>query len=403
MNTTETGNNFEDRVFSLINELLEKDEFTVPGKRSRIYQKQGYYSESRKGNIITDISIETFLQNAEQYSLLHIIECKYLNKNVAIDDIEEFSSKLSQIGEHNSKGIIASNKGFAKSTINFAKSKKIGLIRIMPSNEYDWINYRKQYGVIDFENDNTEPFLAKIGNKVCNNIADFLMELNVIDFYTQKDKFLNVKYLSLESIKSIADRLLQYDIKTGVALDTEKLIKFLSSKYSIEFKREKIHPIIGKIEFDPLKIVIDTALEENRYRFTLCHEIGHLVLHKNLFTNKADKEDYDYTLSLDNNITDSNTRRIEIQANIFASYLLLPTETFQMEVMKFFILNNISKNYIYLDKQPVNRLLADNLISELSEKFKASRESIRFKLIDTKFLQDTVRISYRQLLGNMRH
>lgn len=273
----------------------------------------------------------------------------------------------------------------------------------MPSNEYDWINYRKQYGVIDFENDNTEPFLAKIGNKVCNNIADLLMQLNVIDFYTQRDKFLKVKYLSLESIKSIADRLLQYDIKTGAALDTEKLIKFLSSRYTIEFKREKIHPIIGKIEFDPLKIVIDTDLEENRYRFTLCHEIGHLVLHQNLFTNKADKEDYDYTLSLDNNITDSNTRRIEIQANIFASYLLLPTETFQMEVMKFFILNNISKNYIYLDKQPVNRLLADNLISELSEIFKASRESIRFKLIDTKFLQDTVRFSYRQLLGNIRH
>jgi hypothetical protein len=209
MNTTKTGNNFEDRVFAIINELLEKDEFTVPGKRSRIYQKRPYYSESRKGEIITDISIETFLPNAEQYSLLNIIECKYLNKNVAIDDIEEFDSKLSQIGKHNAKGIIASNKGFSKSTINFAKSLKIGLVKVKTDNQLDWINYRKEYGIIDFENDETEPFLAKIENKVCNNIADFLLQIKTIDFYNQKDKFLKVKYLTLEDIKSIADRLLK--------------------------------------------------------------------------------------------------------------------------------------------------------------------------------------------------
>jgi Zn-dependent peptidase ImmA (M78 family) len=132
----------------------------------------------------------------------------------------------------------------------------------------------------------------------------------------------------------------------------------------------------------------------------LCHEIGHLVLHKNLLTNIADKEDSEYTLTLNSNITDLNTRRIEIQANIFASYLLLPTDNFLLEVMKFFIRNNISKNYIYLDKQIVNQMLANNLISEMSIKFNASKEAVRLKLIDTDLLRDTTRFSYRKLIEN---
>ncbi|MFY7938794.1 MAG: ImmA/IrrE family metallo-endopeptidase [Flavobacterium sp.] len=402
MNTTKKGNDFEDKVFAIINDLLKKDEFTVHGKRSVIYQKKPYFSENRKSEIVTDISIETFLPKASHYSLLHVIECKYLNKNVAIDDIEEFDSKLTQIGKHNSKGIIASNKGFAKTTINFAKSLKIGLLRIKTDNELDWINYRKNYSTIDFENDTIEPFLSKIENKVSNNIADFLIEIKVIDFYRHKDKFLKVKFLTAEYIKNIADRLLAYDVTTDSALDTEKLIQFISEKYPIEIKKEKIMPLMGKIEFNPLAITIDSTLEDHRFRFTLCHEIGHLVLHKNLFDNKVDKEDNEYTLSLNNNIADLNTRRIEIQANIFASYLLLPTENFLIETMKFFIQNNISKNYIYLDKQPVNQLLANKLISELSSKFNASREAVRLKLIDNDLLRDTTRFSYRRLIENIK-
>ncbi|HEX9980160.1 MAG TPA: ImmA/IrrE family metallo-endopeptidase [Flavobacterium sp.] len=399
MNTTEIGNDFENKVFLLIKELLEKDEFTVPGKRSRIYQKKGYYSENRNSEIITDISIETFLPEATDYSILNIIECKFLNKNVAIDDIEEFDSKLTQIGKHNTKGFIVSNKGFGKTTIKFAKSLKIGLLKIKSNSEFEWINYRKKYEPIDFEKDETEAFLAKAGNKVCNNIADFLIEINAIDFYNQKDKYLTVKYLTADYIKSIVDRILKYDVTNYSALDTKKMIQFINERYSMEIKFERLTPIMGKIEFHPLKIVIDSTLDEHRQRFTLCHEIGHLVLHKKIFENKIErKEDSEYTLSLNNTITDMATRRIEIQANIFASYLLLPSETFLLEVFKFFIQNNISKNYIHLDKQPVNQLLASRLISEMSNKFNTSQEAVRLRLIDTNLLKDTTRFSYRDLL-----
>ncbi|MFV5693040.1 hypothetical protein ACM55K_13520 [Flavobacterium sp. LT1R49] len=62
---------------------------------------------------------------------------------VAVEEIE-FDSKVNQIGRHNTKGIIVTNKGFAKNTINIAKSLKIGLLKVKSDNQLDWIDYRKK-------------------------------------------------------------------------------------------------------------------------------------------------------------------------------------------------------------------------------------------------------------------
>ena len=64
INTVAKGDAFEEIVYTHIKQLLDADNFIVPGKRSYIYRKKGYYSESRKDNIIVDISIETILPEA---------------------------------------------------------------------------------------------------------------------------------------------------------------------------------------------------------------------------------------------------------------------------------------------------------------------------------------------------
>lgn len=53
-----------------------------------------------------------------------------------------------------------------------------------------------------------------------------------------------------------------------------------------------------------------------RNRFDLAHELGHLVLHR----------------SLDHSVLVKNYKEIERQANLFAGYFLLPSETFSYEV-----------------------------------------------------------------------
>lgn len=46
--------------------------------------------------------------------------------------MEEFTSKLQQIGVHGAKGTVASREGFQEGAVTFAKSKKIGLLRLLP-------------------------------------------------------------------------------------------------------------------------------------------------------------------------------------------------------------------------------------------------------------------------------
>lgn len=90
MNTTLKGDIFEKGVFDLISELLENNKFYLNRNNSEIFSKKGYYSNTRQGNIIFDITIESFITNADKYSHLTVFECKDLNKNVSVDDIEEF-------------------------------------------------------------------------------------------------------------------------------------------------------------------------------------------------------------------------------------------------------------------------------------------------------------------------
>jgi len=139
MSTLKKGNDFENKVFGYITTELSNDRLHVLGKRSNAYQKKGYFSKDRQSEIITDISIETFLPDASDYSLLTIIECKDYSSAIPVDDLEEFHSKIQQIAGNNVKAIFATSAALQKSTLNFAKSKKIGVIRYLPDNQVKWI------------------------------------------------------------------------------------------------------------------------------------------------------------------------------------------------------------------------------------------------------------------------
>lgn len=404
MNTTLKGDIFENKVFNLIQELLCNDQFYINRRASKIFAKKAYYSKSRNSNIIFDITIESYMPNAEEYSHLIVFECKNLNKNVSIEDIEEFESKLKQVGEHDIKGFMVSTKGFSKSTINFAKYYKIGLIRIQKDNEIEWINYRKKRNhTINFI-DSTLPFTSFDENNVFDNLADLLLSLNVIDTYIHNEKYISIPFLTIEKIESLTQRLLKYDVSDNNCINTSKLCQFLRERYQIEFITQLLeNNLMGKIEFEPLKITIDSRIDENRFRFTLCHEIGHLILHKKILEEKIyQKQDNNDTLSFHHYLFDSSNRRLEIQANIFANYLLLPEIPFLKEVHRFFKKERINKGFIYLDSQPINIFLTNTLLGLLSVKFKVSKETAKIRLMDLNLLKDNSSFNFKRVLDSLR-
>lgn len=139
MNTVAKGNTFEDKVFKLIEAELNADRLGLTPPQARIFKKKGYFSKERNSEIVVDISIEIWPPNAKNYSLLWVCECKDYSSPVPASDVEEFKAKLDQIAGKNVKGIIASSNSLQKGALDYARSNGIGVIRILPDNQVNWV------------------------------------------------------------------------------------------------------------------------------------------------------------------------------------------------------------------------------------------------------------------------
>lgn len=130
-NSVQKGNALEELVFNRFGKLLRLNKLAVNGSQSKIFQKKGYFSKDRNGDIIVDVVIEAY-DSQSNISFLMIFECKNYSHAVPVNDAEEFVAKLDQIAHANRKGIIVSTKGFQNGTIKYAQSKGLGLYRVLP-------------------------------------------------------------------------------------------------------------------------------------------------------------------------------------------------------------------------------------------------------------------------------
>jgi hypothetical protein len=142
--------------------------------------------------IITDISIETRIANADNYSLLTVIECKDYKGTVPVNDIEEFCSKVEQIAGVNVKAIFVTSSALQIGTLNFAKSKGIGVIRFLPKNQMRWLEHFEWNGEINYTRVEIDEFKSAIlipghqgaerdfygfaGNQIFDNLSVMLSE-----------------------------------------------------------------------------------------------------------------------------------------------------------------------------------------------------------------------------------
>ncbi|MEK7625172.1 MAG: ImmA/IrrE family metallo-endopeptidase [Patescibacteria group bacterium] len=148
-----------------------------------------------------------------------------------------------------------------------------------------------------------------------------------------------------------------------IPLDIEKIIE---QKLEIE-----ILPIPNLLQFcsvnalitsDWSKIYVDNEkYMDDRYltrlRFSLAHEIGHFVLHKELYASfgiKSFENFYKFVESID----DTEYGFIETQANSFAGYLLIPDFALLPEKEKILTGKKLPKG---VDAAMLNNVLADEL------------------------------------------
>lgn len=153
--------------------------------------------------------------------------------------------------------------------------------------------------------------------------------------------------------------------------------------------------ILGRFNFQPREILIDAVLpyDSPRFRWTLCHEIGHLVLHRKLEPKVISTEkrliDTRHELRFIRTATRSELEWIEWQANQFASSMLLP------HAVVYEALADVQKQldiprpgWIYLDSTKHNVSAYFSTLRILSERLNVSRTMLRIRLLNLGVLVD---------------
>jgi Zn-dependent peptidase ImmA (M78 family) len=122
---------------------------------------------------------------------------------------------------------------------------------------------------------------------------------------------------------------------------------------------------------DGKKIIIgiNTRTSRKRQRFSIAHEIGHVVLHP------LNSLIVDHSVRMDwrDDISSLGTNKQEIEANAFGAALLMPHE------MVINCINEYASRTPHLTAGPSGR---DELVSELARKFDVSSEAMGFRLIN---------------------
>ena len=144
------------------------------------------------------------------------------------------------------------------------------------------------------------------------------------------------------------------------------------------------YPILGAFSLNPREIFVDKSIRyEKRFLFVLAHEIGHLILHRNLkfsesWNNKL-TDTHDGSFTSREQITPSYW--LEWQANMFAVSLLLPECTFLLGFLKAqqtLKLPLRQKIYVNGFEKSINEY--QDLVSEMARRYYVSKTMVKIRL-----------------------
>lgn len=291
------------------------------------------------------ISIETY--NSEKFlkehKPSHIIAYEFVDGVLQKNKLNEF------IGQYYDKGVklfIVSSSGMLPDVRALATDKNIGYVLLNPnskmtSEDYilprsieDYTRYQHDLEVLSGAKTMTSPILIMDDSRLTSSMADVLSKHGVV---VKKHRLLDISFISKDEIEKRANAITEKDVEERILMlrSLSTLNKELSIDpffyaessglgHSVEVMEDSFQ--LGCLDVVRNHVILNSTGMNNydRFRFTMAHELGHYILHSPLF--KAQRVvsvgESNETLS----ISKSYSRRLEYQANIFASYLLMPKE-----------------------------------------------------------------------------
>lgn len=412
MNTTEKGDKFEDLIYKLLLKDIEEGNTTInPKFYINASKKKKYYSRYREKEIEFDIAIEVYQDiNLPNLTALILVECKDYKGAVGVDQLNKFLDDIRDIAEdeltYKIRPIMAISSNLAESAFNKAKNRGVGFIKINENYEVKWILNRsfKQYGI----NQNLDPESIFVRN----TLPEYYVSRWIFYYHNQWfNRFENyfcyilglknsesrpkVKYYSKIELEDIAQRILdEIDYSEG-ALNLTDLLSFPALEkvklYRDVTPNEHEKNLLGRVDFQTNEIFIyhTEILDSHRDRFTITHEIAHILLGHDNYLIRDTLEETDLLQS--DILSDNMIGRLEFQANYLAGCLLVPKLTCVKQFLKIYLemqLRRRGKFWIYLDNQPENKMIANNMLSKLARYFNVSKSVIKIRLMGFGLLHD---------------
>lgn len=195
---------------------------------------------------------------------------------------------------------------------------------------------------------------------------------------------IRVPFLNNKEIKNKADLFRKKFWNESVPVDMEEIIE-LKLKISLAPipNLQNSFGIDAFIASSWRLVYVDEARYldgrfQNRLRFSLAHEMGHFVLHRNIYNSFRIKELEDFYKFFEQ-IPQEQYNYLETQANKFANYLLVPREKLVIEREKVLkIMKSKSVPIEKMDKGTINSYIA----IPISRTFGVSEEVVQIALND---------------------
>lgn len=141
------------------------------------------------------VDVSFVLDIAGGANLLVIVECKHYSHRVPVDDVEEFHSKLDDIGAQ--KGILITTVGFQEGAVKAARGRRIALALLTDVSQPRELQYVvNRLGPLkptsrpkstNFFQGNVQGLIAETSGGLRFESFSYLLGMLIVDAHAQKD------------------------------------------------------------------------------------------------------------------------------------------------------------------------------------------------------------------------
>lgn len=390
--TVRRGDIYEAWVASYIQQIYNG------ASRITIHRKKKYPQRiSDSDPLEIDVSIEekVFAERDAEYDKLTIIECKDHKSPIKRGVIDHLIARRDDVKANDA--ICFSTSGFQSGAIVRANHEGVKLV-VLPKDSLQahWLNRRNSS---ISSSSRIGSILRGLGLSPSHiypqrvpDIAYSEVELlALLDSLHSIEGLPPVPHISAEEIKRRALGVLPRD-HIERHIDVDLILSQISQRgYSIlqdaDLNKEDV---LGVCDFTKKEVRISPqGNNRGRLAFTLAHELGHIILHERFFEDNQLQaiEDTDESFEVNRSNPLFHSQFLEVQANKFASYFLMPDDLMWSLWAAFRQEQRIAKTHLYIDSQPVNQELYKALVRKANTVTVVSAEALRYRLKELNILK----------------